>query len=72
MWIRSSSFSVPQLIETIKTARQEFPISQYSNKLAPYLQDYLLYLLSAPNRNVLMEVMSWYVSASSGSEDSMM
>ena len=69
-WIRSSSLTNYQVTEIIGYFRQNLPKNLNESQLQSLLHDYLVALFKQSNQELLVLVMSWYVSVSRGSGQS--
>lgn len=67
-WIRSSNLTNDQVTEIIGFFRQQLPADQTKLQLQPLLQDYLDFLFQSADQELLLLVMSWYVSVSMSSD----
>lgn len=67
-WIRSSPLTNYQVTEIIGCFRQNLPKNLNGSQLQSLLQDYLAVLFQSSNQELLVLVMSWYVSVSRGSD----
>ena len=69
-WIRFSPLTNYQVIEIIGYFRQNLPKNLNESQLQSLLQEYLDALFQKSNQELLVLVMSWYVSVSRGSDPS--
>lgn len=69
-WIRSSSLTNYQVTGIIGYFRQNLPKNLNESQLQSLLHDYLVALFHQSNQELLVLVMSWYVSVSQGSGQS--